>query len=99
MRSACVRRLPVLRDGKLSGLVTIDDVVAGLASELWDLREAQRDKVLAARRRGRRRHRREELEGSLEELRGALAHVGSHAKEWLGSEIEMLRKRLGGGDD
>ncbi len=37
-----VRRIPVVRDGRLMGIVTYDDVLVTLGRELHDLGEAAR---------------------------------------------------------
>jgi len=42
MRDQGVRRLPVLRDGLLAGLISYDDLFVGLAKEMGDLGEATR---------------------------------------------------------
>lgn len=94
MRSAGVRRLPILEDGRLVGLVSLDDVVAELGRELGDVRAALRDEVLGSRRGARRRRRREELEGALETLRGEVGDLGQQVIEWLTREVEGVRERL-----
>jgi len=97
MRARAVRRLPILRKGRLVGLVALDDVVAELGRELGDLRETVRSEVLGARRAAPRRRRREELESTLEELRTELSDLGDQSAEWIQQAVESLRKRLGGG--
>jgi CBS domain-containing protein len=94
MRGAGVRRLPILEDGRLVGLVSLDDVVAALGRELGDVRAALRDEVLGSRRGARRRRRREELEEALETLRGGVGDVGQQVIEWLQREVEGVRERL-----
>lgn len=94
MRSAGVRRIPVLEDGRLAGLVSLDDIVAELGRELGDVRGALRDEVLGARRGARRRRRREELEEALETLRGEMGDLGQQVIDWLQREVEGVRERL-----
>jgi len=60
MRTAGVRRLPIVREEKVVGLVSIDDLVAEIARELGDVRAGLRGAVLGARRTSQRRRRREE---------------------------------------
>ena len=91
-----VRRVPLLKEGRLSGIVSLDDVVCEIARELGDVREALRGEVIGARRHARRRHRREEIESALEEMRGQLMRLGTQSVEWLHKELDGLRTRLGG---
>jgi CBS domain-containing protein len=55
MRDKAVRRLPVIaRDGSLHGMVTLDDLLAVISTELANLAEAlrwERKRELAARKR------------------------------------------------
>jgi CBS domain-containing protein len=94
MRGAGVRRLPVVREGQLTGLVAIDDFLVELGRELDDLAEAARREVEIARRRGRRERRREDLEESLGELRASVERAGRDAAEFVSREFESLRERL-----
>jgi CBS domain-containing protein len=95
MRERGVRRLPILRDSHLVGLVTLDDVVADLGRELSDLREALRGEVLGARRQAVRRRRREQMDEMLETLHTEAAQLGDQARSWLREELESLRARIG----
>jgi CBS domain-containing protein len=97
MRSAGVRRLPIVREGQVVGLVSIDDVVAEIARELGDVRAGLRDAVVGARRASQRRRRREEVAATIEELRTQLAHLSGDSMDWIRREIGAMRKRLGGG--
>lgn len=94
MRERSVRRLPVVEDERLVGLVSLDDLVAQLGSELGDIREAYRSEVLGARRGASGRRRRERLEEVLEEMRSEAAQLGASSLEWIQGEVESLRKRL-----
>lgn len=96
MADAGVRRLPVLEDGRLAGLVSLDDIVSELARELGEIREAIRGEVLGSRRAAPARRRRERLETSLEELRLQIQGLGRSGRSWLRREVEELRRRLGG---
>jgi len=91
MRVAGVRRIPVLEDGRLVGIVSFDDVLAALARELDDLGEAARAEVMHARRRRRRRR---QLEESLWALRRQTERAGGHGRDFATRELEGLRERL-----
>lgn len=94
MRTARVRRIVVLRDGRLSGLVTLDDLVVELGRELDDLGEAARRAVESGRRRGQRERRRVEMEETLTELRSSVERAGRDVADFLTREFESLRERV-----
>jgi CBS domain-containing protein len=94
MASRGVRRLPIVRDGRVVGVVALDDLVAELGRELSEVREALRIEVLGARRRANRRKRREELEAAVEALRGQASQLGHNTRVWLEREIDVLRDLL-----
>ncbi len=94
MRGAGIRRTPVVRDGRLLGIVTLDDMLLTLARQLDDLGEATRREIVDARARGRRERRRAEAQESLRELGELLERAGESAREVLARELEALRERL-----
>jgi CBS domain-containing protein len=94
MRSAAVRRLPVVRDGRLTGLVALDDIVVELGRELDDLGEAARRAIEDARRQARRERMRDDFEKSVSDLRGQVEKAGQEVREFLEREFESLRERL-----
>jgi CBS domain-containing protein len=94
MRTAGVRRVVVLRDGRLTGLVTVDDLVVELGRELDDIGEAARRAVASARRRGQRDRRRAEMEETLAELRTSVERAGRDVADFLSREFESLRERV-----
>jgi len=55
MRKRGVRRLPVLRDGRLSGIVSLDDVLVWVSRQLDDLSQGTRREITRATTRARRR--------------------------------------------
>ncbi len=97
MRQRGVRRLPILGDSRLVGLVTLDDVVAELGRELRDVREAVRGEVLGSRRVAGRRRFREQFEDLFESLRVEANDFEQQTRKWVQQEIESLRARLRGG--
>jgi len=94
MRSAGVRRLPVVRDEQLTGLVAFDDLLVEFAHELDELAESAHREVMTSRRRGRRERRREGLEESLSELRSSFERAGREAAALVTREFEAMRERL-----
>ena len=95
MRSAEVRRIPVVRDDKLVGIVSMDDLAVWLGCQLDDLGEAMRREVMGARKEAGRRRRIENLEGKLAELRRQVEATGGEARDFIVEEIESLRDRIG----
>lgn len=96
MREKGVRRMPVLRDGELIGIVALDDIVAGLNSSLWNITDAVRIETREARRTAWRRRRREDLDETVEELRSQLSNLGRETTEHLAREVSDVLRRLGG---
>lgn len=95
MKSLGVRRLPIVHDEKVVGLVSLDDIVAEIGHELADIRAALRSEVLGSRRDAQRRRRRDEVAATLEVLRGQVAEISAESRDWIHRELEALRKRLG----
>ncbi len=94
MRAARVRRIPVVREGGLVGLVTIDDLVLHLGRELEDLGQAAKHAIDERRRQARRERRRQDFEQSLSELRETVEHSGREAIDFVTREFEALRERF-----
>jgi CBS domain-containing protein len=94
MRATGIRRLPVVRDGTLVGLVAVDDLVVHLGRELGDLGETVRSAIDAAREQARRERRREELDATFSELRRGIERAGRDAAEFVTREFESLRDRI-----
>lgn len=94
MRSARVRRIPVVSEGKLAGMVTTDDLVLHLGRELEDLGQAAKHAIDERRRQARRERRREDFEQSLSELRESVEHSGREAIDFVTREFEALRDRF-----
>lgn len=94
MRSAAVRRIVVVREGRVHGLVSVDDLVVELGRELDDLGEAARRSVEASRQRSRRERRRVEMEETLVELRASVERAGRDVADFLSREFESLRERV-----
>jgi CBS domain-containing protein len=96
MRARGIRRLPLVEDGRVVGIVALDDIVAELTSDLWNVSEGARVELRDAQRTARRRRLREAREGALEELRSQAFHVGKEAREFLRKELGSLLDSLRG---
>jgi len=94
MRTARVRRIPVVGDGKLVGMVSIDDLVMHLGRELQDLGQAAKRAVDEGRRQARRERRLEDLEQSVSELVATVERSGREAIDFVTREFESLRERF-----
>lgn len=94
MRAARIRRIPVLGNGQLVGMVAADDLVLHLGRELEDLGQAAKHAIDERRRRARRERRREEFEESLAALRETLETAGREAVDFVTREFESLRDRF-----
>ncbi len=95
MRSKQIRRLPLVEDGRVVGIVTLDDVVMQLSSEIFQLSEAVWVELRESRRKTRTRRRRESREQALDELQHQARDLGARAREELRSRLGEITKRLG----
>jgi CBS domain-containing protein len=94
MRESGLRRLPVVNEGRLVGLVALDDLVLHLARELSDLGFAAKAEIDEGRKRGRRERRRRDLEESLASLEAGALALGRDTVAYVRREIESLRERM-----
>ena len=96
MRARGIRRLPLVEHGRTSGIVALDDIVAELSSDLWNMSETARIELREAQRTSRRRRVREAREEALEELRSQALHLGNEARGFLHKELGSLLESLRG---
>jgi CBS domain-containing protein len=89
-----VRRIPIVRQGELVGIVALDDLLARLGRELDDLGGTGRRQLFEARLATGLPRLREELESRLHEMRERVQSAGGRASEVLGREFEALRERV-----
>jgi CBS domain-containing protein len=97
MSARGIRRVPVVRDGELVGMVTLDDVLAEVAEELHDLAEGMRRELYTAEFSARARELARDVRGRVQDLGGQLEHLGIEAKDNLLRELDGLRARIRGG--
>ena len=91
-----VRRVPVVSNGELVGIVALDDVLAEVAGELHDLAEGTRREVYTAQRNARARELARDMGERVRDLGEQLEHLGTETKDNLLRELDGLRKRIRG---
>lgn len=89
-----IRRVPVTSKGRVVGLVSLDDLVVQLGSELESLGDAVRHQFREARRSAQLDAVREEAGRRLRELVEQVERGGGQARETLLREFDSLRERL-----
>jgi CBS domain-containing protein len=94
MSASGIRRIPVVRDGKLMGVVALDDVLARVSEELQDLVEGMRRELSTAQRGERAREIARDVGDRLRELGEQLEQAGTEAKNRLLRELDGLRERI-----
>lgn len=94
MSASGIRRLPVVREERLVGIVAVDDLLLWLGRELDDLGEASRREITEGWELARRRRRRRSLDERLAELGATVEHAREDVRDFVSREIETLRDRL-----
>ena len=89
-----IRRVPVVANGELVGIVALDDVLAKVSDELSNLAEGARRQVGGAQRAARTRELARDLGERLREAGGQIEQLGSDAKHSLLRELDGLRERI-----
>lgn len=96
MRAAGVRRMPVVTNRMLSGLVALDDLVVSIGRELEWLGSAAKLEIRESLRAGRRTRRRAEIEETLASLEASALAAGREAVDFVTREFDALRDRIRG---
>jgi CBS domain-containing protein len=96
MSAQGIRRVPVVRDGELVGIVALDDVLAEVAEELHDLAKGTRRELYTAQRSARARELARDVGDRVRDLGEQLEHLGVEAKGGLLRELDGLRERIRG---
>lgn len=94
MRKRAIRRMPVLEEGQPVGMVSLDDILRELGSELHDLGEEVRMKSAHARREHRYESVRDGVERNVEDLRTRLEFAGWFTKESVLKELDTIRSQV-----
>ncbi|MGH0036787.1 MAG: CBS domain-containing protein [Myxococcota bacterium] len=96
MEQHSVRRMPLVTDGKLVGLLSLDDLVIELSSQLYNVSESVWVALRESRRSARGRRRREAREDAVEEIRSEIARLGGDARERTYDVLRDLLDRMTG---
>jgi CBS domain-containing protein len=97
MSARGIRRIPVVREGELVGIVTLDDVLSEVTAELHDLAEGVRRELYTAEFSARARELARDVRSRVQDLGQQLEHLGVEAKDNLLRELDGLRGRIRGG--
>ncbi|MCP5055334.1 MAG: CBS domain-containing protein [bacterium] len=89
-----VRRVPLLEDGKLVGLVSLDDLVMELGVQCWNVSEAVSAEIRDSARAARGRRRREARRETLDDVRHGLSNVGGQLRKRMVGELRDLLDRI-----
>ncbi len=89
-----IRRVPVVHEGELVGIVSLDDVLAEMAEELHDLVQGTRRELFVAQRTARAREIARDVGERVRDLGEQLEHLGGEAKDRLLHELDGLRERM-----
>ena len=94
MREHGVRRVPVVDEKRVIGLVSIDDLIVALTEELEGIASAARREVLGSQRVARMQDVRHELEDGLSEMIGHVERIGDRTLEGAVKELEGMVTRV-----
>jgi len=97
MQRRSVRRIPLVEDGRLVGLLSFDDLVLELSSQLYNASEAVFVGLREQRRSSHARRRREAREDAVDELREQVLSLGDQGRERLADALEGIVQRVRGG--
>jgi len=96
MRDHAVRRLPLIEDGELVGIVTLDDVVVQLSSYLFNANRGILGALHESHRTVRRRRRMEARDDAFDELSTQVQELGDQARAHMRERLQELLDRFGG---
>lgn len=94
MKSRGVRRVPLTSEGKLVGIVALDDLIQALAHDMDELSKETQAKIQAARVHGRLDRIQRDVDNRLRDAYERLQVTNFVAREGVLSQIDEVRKRL-----
>jgi len=99
MSARGVRRVPIVRDGSLVGMVTLDDALAALADELHDVARGRRRALAAAARSARARDVARQVRKRARHIGEQIDGLGGEVKTKLARGLGELNERVRTKDD
>ena len=99
MAANSIRRVPVVRDGELVGIVSLDDLLVALSGELSDVAHGARRGFASAQRRAEAGRLLRELDERLRDFGDELERLGGDAKRKLTEQLDALGDRIRGRGD
>jgi signal-transduction protein with cAMP-binding, CBS, and nucleotidyltransferase domain len=99
MEAHAVRRMPLVNEGRLVGLLSLDDLVIELSSQLYNVSESVWVALRESRRSARGRRRREAREDAVDVLRREATRMTGEARERTRDVLHDLIDRLTGHRD
>jgi signal-transduction protein with cAMP-binding, CBS, and nucleotidyltransferase domain len=94
MREHHVRRVPVVQEKQVIGLVALDDLLVRLAREIDDVAATARGEFRDAQRAARLQEVRREVEDGVREMIGHVERIGDRALEGTVRELEGMIGRV-----
>ncbi|MBW2383506.1 MAG: CBS domain-containing protein [Deltaproteobacteria bacterium] len=92
MRERGIRRIPLVEENQLVGLVSLDEVIIKVASYLFNTSQGLLGGLHQSRRTAPHRRRLEAREAAFDELRDQLQHMGSEVREHLDQLLSRVRR-------
>lgn len=89
-----VRRAPLVENGRVTGLVSLDDLVLELGVQLWNVSEAAGSEIRETRRWASSRRRREAREEAVENLWNQLHDAGDKVRKKLVHQLRDLVDKI-----
>jgi len=94
-----VRRAPLVEDGRVVGLVSLDDLIGNLGVQLWNLSETVRAELRESRSSSRQRRRRESRDDVFDDIRSQFTEMADQVRERVERDLRSIGDRLGRRND
>ncbi len=94
MREKGIRRIPLVEDGKLVSILSLDDLTRQISSYLFNYVQSMLHGLQESRRMTRGRRRREAWEDSFDEVRRQLNDFGDQTRDRVKRELQDLLDRF-----
>lgn len=94
MESFGIRRIPILEDGRVVGLVSLDDVLVDVSIDLWELGAAAHGEYVQARWHAQVEGLLTQLEERFDEAVHWLGGASLQARESMDEALRQIRERL-----